>query len=1588
MSASRAALFVCACSSAATAPKVLVAVVGEVRGGPLAWYSLIHHVVRPLDATLALQTASPVPLYLEEHATYIWPDIRPSAHDGSLYRVIDALLGGVNASATLNNTALPCCCLINDPTHRATGLTQWVTLELLYRNLRAWGLLQAFDQLVLTRFDHAHVAPHPRLDPDTSVVYVPHGQDFGGTNDRHAVFHMSQARRLLRPLHFIFDEVGPTHASCMSTVEAFRIAHWRSSVRQLRSERTMFLVKLSDEASGSAQPEQPNSAGYRINHPHGSLAAPLRRACATIFSWMSAYGYSARFYSELRDACKHVNASDLGLGSGMDKVLDLKDAAEAVDCRKNWDARPNIVRHTGCSATAALLWDPNGYAPPSRRVRTPMPVGTSAHLRMWQPWHAAARFPLGSYLPAMNTPRAHDLEAVHTTLERVVSGDSANPYASKQQLACNVTIVAVAAGCDAPLLAQLDSKRSDGRWCAVFVASVSANPSLECNLRNSRVTWLSTNRMQVLPYLSVTVTPWASDAGRKNIGYLYALAEGAHVLLDADAMAQYRLEELWDSALRPARPRSLCRAAPSGSSTGFANLLPLFGLSRSEHRAGPVADDGAPVTTCQETDTRGGIWGRLIHHAAAPLHVSWPPVLQSMGCSEASAIHPCTPPRPAADFKVVVTAPSEISPYSAHGSLHRNVNGSLCASMPLPVTVPSSTADVWRSLIAHRVLQRQHPHQLRGLNSTHTTGFVPSWQSGETRRSSEHQVGPGYKRSEATDDELNTRLEITSVWRSLQAHPIEALGTCERLTRAVQHLAHVKVLRWPDVTLITAWAKDFTRIMDARRKASSVMPIPQTAAAKAATNPDLKKRIYTLPHCNVGGFAVGSAGTRLRRLSRCPTRAPCTQESLTFPMHMNESSAVRLTWQRCSTVCADAGAPFFDFGKFADRDPCTCGWSADVDVSEYNDGWTAGSACSDSVAYECSKIFRGPHRIPCPSGGVGRQGWCCTRIPPETTKRLAPLPRRCQDMRRPLPEALLPLEASPTPVTPPPPLPPNAVSQQPPPIPWCLPSGTPSLPPSYHADDRTPPGLTVHCDTDLEWSRALSPGMPSAWSRVLRKLHEGRSVTILTLGGSMTAGAQCEEVKATGGAPDGPTFAGRQCAWSHRFVLWLRRAFPRAEICHVNSARAGSDSEVALGSLYSLLRPHGCGGGPVDVVFTDYSVNDALGASTQGAADLTSKSSLQSLPREKQLGVVMEALILAIKKLAPDAMHVQLLQQIVAGFQSKSLHAMRRACVHHGVAIVDLNHACNSLIACEWSPATNHPQWQSHQHVANAVAYAFRRADQELLLCNPSKPRPAANHAQPVPAMRCDSARPVTSELAARARRDWFNHAGYCIAHPPFGRTKPAMLTRFGYSPEGAALDLISLMRLAPMGVTAAGTLHSPLDLEKATVCLAPTSEISAYLPPSATAAMGRDLGGTWKLFEDRPGKPGWIASVPHATHRFNVTFGAKPALGISYLRSYSSVGNAQITLNGVTDSLVGYWVQPLSTTQTAWFQADSKSLGFGVEPYSSHVLEIKFLGGAVPRLRGVYHRFDANGELQGQQLGCLPPSNECKFKLIEILAC
>ena len=437
----------------------------------------------------------------------------------------------------------------------------------------------------------------------------------------------------------------------------------------------------------------------------------------------------------------------------------------------------------------------------------------------------------------------------------------------------------------------------------------------------------------------------------------------------------------------------------------------------------------------------------------------------------------------------------------------------------------------------------------------------------------------------------------------------------------------------------------------------------------------------------------------------------------------------------------------------------------------------------------------------------------------------------------------------------------------------------------------------------------------------------------------------------------------------------------------------------------------------------------------------------------------------------PQAMQLQLLQQIPAGFRSGALDAMRRACAFHGVALVDLNHACNSGIACEWTPPTNHPQWQSHQHIANAVAYAFRW-QYEHLRCSVARsnpggdrgvaalPAPAASH----PSALCSSAQPARSREATYRRLAWYNYSGYCLTPTASATRLPnptaTNATRPGSprprgpaSRETAATAVLASAAVASTEAArlrsrlripsvesprdrsggADATLYAPALLSRAVVCFEPSTEISAYHPKASAA---RDLGGNWSLEEDRPGKPGWIAKWAGATHRFRLTFGAKPALGISYLRSYESVGNAVISLNGARDALVGTWDQPISTTQTAvreqrgsepaqnpraprtvpgdqawvvggggarapreaplrissvrtqWFQMDSKSLGFGVAPNSTHDLELTFIGGARPGLRGVYHSFDANGEKQGlAQVGCRQ-GTKCMFKLIDLLAC
>lgn len=137
--------------------------------------------------------------------------------------------------------------------------------------------------------------------------------------------------------------------------------------------------------------------------------------------------------------------------------------------------------------------------------------------------------------------------------------------------------------------------------------------------------------------------------------------------------------------------------------------------------------------------------------------------------------------------------------------------------------------------------------------------------------------------------------------------------------------------------------------------------------------------------------------------------------------------------------------------------------------------------------------------------------------------------------------------------------------------------------------------------------------------------------------------------------------------------------------------------------------------------------------------------------------------------------------------------------------------------------------------------------------------------------------------------------------------------------------------------------------------CSAPVSMYDAFNPP------GNDLGiasTQWSLFEDRPGKPGWISSSSNATISFRIKFGEFPRLTVVWLRSYEQLGDTEMALNGRRVRLPGLYSTTdvehgLNISQSFMLtfqashevnQAESFGLtaglvGFGVLPFSEHDL-------------------------------------------------
>eukprot|EP00931_Biecheleriopsis_adriatica_P057041 TRINITY_DN33829_c0_g1_i2.p1 TRINITY_DN33829_c0_g1~~TRINITY_DN33829_c0_g1_i2.p1 ORF type:complete len:367 (+),score=36.99 TRINITY_DN33829_c0_g1_i2:79-1179(+) len=86
-------------------------------------------------------------------------------------------------------------------------------------------------------------------------------------------------------------------------------------------------------------------------------------------------------------------------------------------------------------------------------------------------------------------------------------------------------------------------------------------------------------------------------------------------------------------------------------------------------------------------------------------------------------------------------------------------------------------------------------------------------------------------------------------------------------------------------------------------------------------------------------------------------------------------------------------------------------------------------------------------------------------------------------------------------------------------------------------------------------------------------------------------------------------------------------------------------------------------------------------------------------------------------------------------------------------------------------------------------------------------------------------------------------------------------------------------------------------NIESVNACIEPLSMHSAYEPSPSSPQLSQD--DSWRLYEDRPRKPGWITEgAGTGWITFPVIFGKTPKLIVSYLRSYEGLGAVEAVLH------------------------------------------------------------------------------------------
>lgn len=349
-----------------------------------------------------------------------------------------------------------------------------------------------------------------------------------------------------------------------------------------------------------------------------------------------------------------------------------------------------------------------------------------------------------------------------------------------------------------------------------------------------------------------------------------------------------------------------------------------------------------------------------------------------------------------------------------------------------------------------------------------------------------------------------------------------------------------------------------------------------------------------------------------------------------------------------------------------------------------------------------------------------------------------------------------------------------------------------------------------------------------------QKLQKKQELRIEFWGGSFVMGAGCKESALDiDYDPD--------CPWPARVRRWWEHAFPSNPAVWVNRATHGINSRELLNSLgtYALgMTAH------PDLVIIDCTVNDAeIQENTDIIYEALIRAFLAALPRT-QLFLVEDGCP-ACLKIAPQR---------------------RKIAQHYHIPTLDYAaltmkyNKCSS--GCQLWPFTD-PELKGPFTVPGTTWPDWNLWSLKVTqtTCCPSNHPPWIVH---------------------QYYADAFVHGirqvlqNFCVTDEDYTKSEDKQLSlRLSKLPSP----------LAPQKV-----------LDQYAMCVTPLSYYDSR-HPVRNASAPSVLDGDWRLFEDRPGRPGWIATKLGSKIMFPVRLGADASLTISYLRSYENVGDAKVSV-------------------------------------------------------------------------------------------